>query len=674
MNKIISFFLLILSFNSFSQYGNEWIEYSQKYYTVKIVEDGFYKIDYTTLVNAGVPISSINTSNLQVFGFEKEQPILVEDGGDTSFDFGDYILFYAQGNTTWLDSLIYDAPEDVSNKYYPHYNDTITYFLTWNNSVSNKRISVEQDVSFGSYSANNYIFKKSIKEFHNYYAQGRNIEAVSLSDYTKGEGWVSNPINALDSYNRIDANMPTSFAYTGTGTPNVEGIAVSLGVSNASVGVGSDNHHFQLQYGTANTILHDISYSAYDLKKISFTFPASGIGSTTTRIRHQLINDLGVAADHQSVAFVELTYAHLPNLEGSDYIEFIHENHTSTTKSLYNFTNFGGTTPYVFSFGDGLKKLPMINTSGVYQVLVPNNLLGQTQKLIVLDENAIKNVASISPVNNTGSFTNFSTTNFNDAYLILTHKSLSSSVSEYKQYRESFEGGNYNVISANVDELYLQFGGGVPKHVLGLSRFQLYAYEKALVEKPNHVFIIGKGVREANESYLQQTNGTRQSVFAYNYCLVPSYGFPASDILMTHHLLNNDYIPLVPIGRLAARNNSEVSIYLDKVKAYELEQVQSDPYTLQSKYWQKDILHFGGGSTASEQAIFKNYLLQFENVLEDSKFAGHVTSFHKSVSDPIDPVTLFSVTDKINEGVSLMTFFGHAYAGGFDQNVDDPES
>ena len=30
---------------------------------------------------------------------------------------------------------------------------------------------------------------------------------------------------------------------------------------------------------------------------------------------------------------------------------------------------------------------------------------------------------------------------------------------------------------------------------------------------------------------------------------------------------------------------------------YEQQQVDTDPYTIDSKYWQKDILHFAGGGT-----------------------------------------------------------------------------
>ena len=151
MKKILSILFIVISFWGSSQYGNEWIDYSQKYFSFKIAEDGIYKLDYNVLSLSGVPVGSISPDDFQIFGFEKEQAILVEDGGDGSFDFGDYILFYAQQNTTWLDSLIYDLPENVGNRYYPHYNDTITYFLTWNNFGNHSRIVEETDVNFSTY-------------------------------------------------------------------------------------------------------------------------------------------------------------------------------------------------------------------------------------------------------------------------------------------------------------------------------------------------------------------------------------------------------------------------------------------------------------------------------------------------------------------------------------------
>ena len=95
-------------------------------------------------------------------------------------------------------------------------------------------------------------------------------------------------------------------------------------------------------------------------------------------------------------------------------------------------------------------------------------------------------------------------------------------------------------------------------------------------------------------------------------------------------------------------------------------------YNVPDKFWQKEILHFGGGANIQEQTQFRNYLQGYESELENGLFGGNVTSFFKTVSDPVDPVTLFEVNDYINSGVSIMTFFGHASADGFDQNVDEP--
>src|SRR3989338_7951885 len=154
------FTLLLFFCSSYGQaqtYGNEWINYSQKYYAFKVypnnlptyfgdlsnVETGIYMLDYPTLVASGIPVSSFTTPNIQIFGREREIPLHIVDGGDNTMDPGDYILFYTERNDGWLDSILFDAPEENGNPYYSLYNDTIQYFFTWNNSSSNLRYVVE---------------------------------------------------------------------------------------------------------------------------------------------------------------------------------------------------------------------------------------------------------------------------------------------------------------------------------------------------------------------------------------------------------------------------------------------------------------------------------------------------------------------------------------------------
>ncbi len=669
-NRLLIIATLFCSTVGFSQYGNEWIDYSQQYFSFKIHKNGVYKLDYSQLQLAGVPVDFIAPDNFQIFGFEKQQEIWIEGGADGSFDPGDFIVFYGKKNTTWLDSLLFDDPDQVANKYYPLYNDTIHYYLSWNTTGVNARIDEEVDVDFASYTPVPYFLKTSYKEGHVLYMEGYKVSGMSKSTYGEGEGWFSDRFFMAAPVNYRDDLISTNYTYSGVGAPMVKCTAVSAGVSDAEYD-GLGNHHLRLQYGPANVTLFDTIFSGYQKNKFEFELPPAVLGGSTTRIRHQLVNDLGVVSDYQAVAFVEMIYPHTNILENLNTYQMTIPFNSFEPKSRYTFSNFVAPIPWAFTLGEEMKKIPVVITGSTYQVLIPNSVSGEQQDFILINQAAMLTPGEIKPINGTGYFTNFASVNYESAYLMISHSSLWSAAQAYKTYRESTPGGGHNVVLANVDELNHQFGGGVEKHVMGIRRFADYAYMQATV-KPSFLFIVGKGIREANEN-IATGFGMRQSALAYNACLVPTYGYPASDNLITARLEGNLWAPLIPTGRLAAKNEAEVYTYLDKVQLYEAQQDPLSSYSVESKLWQKEILHFGGGATASEQNTFKFYLQNYEQDLEDSKFGGNVTSYYKTVSDPVDPTILTEVTTEINNGVSLMTFFGHASADGFDQNIDDPE-
>ncbi|MFK8044905.1 MAG: C25 family cysteine peptidase [Crocinitomicaceae bacterium] len=672
MKLLLSCVFIFSTIVANAQFGNEWINYNQSYYSFKIVEDGVYKLDYNTLSNAGIPLATTQSNQFQLWGFEKEQAIFIEDGGDNSIDPGDYILFYGQKNTTWLDSLLFDSPSSMGNRYFPLYNDTITYFLTYNNSSNNLRIQEETDVAYNSYSPSPYFIQNRSIGYNIYYAHGYKTAGTSYSEYVSGEGWSSNYYNALwGGGNFKNTIFNTSHVYTGIGAPDVKVSSAIASLSNAPF-TGSANHHLQINVN--NTPYFDTLFSAYVKVNHSFSFAPTVITSNSTTIQHKAVNDQGAASDYQSVFYVDLSYPHTPNLDNSSYVDIDLVNGTGA-KTRLDFTNFNSNSPIAFAFDGVLKKIPVTQNASTHQVIVPNANSGK-QKFVLLDETEIMTVQSIEAVNGSGLFTDFSNSDFNDAYIIISHPKLWSSATQYKDYRASVAGGSKNCILANIEELYLQFGGGVPKQIMGIRRFEHYAFNSALNEKPNHVFLIGKGIREASEgTALANHDGARLNITSYKNCLVPTFGYPASDALISHNLEGNIMSPLIPIGRLAATTDNDVITYLDKVKDYELVQSQTSVYTIQNKLWQKEILHFGGGSTSFEQSLFKSYLSNYESKLEDTLFGGNVHSYYKTTSDPINPVSLSEVTDRINEGVSFMTFFGHASAvTGFDSNVDDPNN
>jgi hypothetical protein len=154
---VIVFFCFIGFFLNAQNYGNEWINYSQKYYVFNVIQTGLHKIDYSTLVSSGIDVQQFSSANMQVFGREKEIPLLMEDGGDGSFNPGDYFLFFAQQNDGWLDYSLYEDSSWIGNPKYSLYNDTIQYFFTWNNSSNNKRFIVETDINFSGLTAADFV-------------------------------------------------------------------------------------------------------------------------------------------------------------------------------------------------------------------------------------------------------------------------------------------------------------------------------------------------------------------------------------------------------------------------------------------------------------------------------------------------------------------------------------
>jgi hypothetical protein len=674
MKHLALFVILVGTFWSSGQnYGNEWIDYNQQYYKFPVTETGIYQITFSSMVAAGIPASSISPSDFQVYGRERELPLKVVDGGDNSFDVGDYIEFFAERNDGWLDSILYDDPNTIGNPVYSLYNDTIYYFLSWGSGV-NKRYSAENDINFPVYSPRDYFLQKTTRNYNSNFYGGYSFLNSYSSYYEPGEGWGGANLNGASGAS-LTIGVSTPSPYTGIGAPPVQFQGKSHANSNAAF-TGTGNHHLRWEVGTNNLVLYDEVFSGYRHTIANEPFSVNNLSNGTTNVFFKIIGDQGAITDYQSVNYVELIYPRSPNLNNQSFIDFTIENSPTQAKNRYDFTNANLVNPRCFVTG-GLvsRSIPMVQNGGLWQVLIPNSGNGVNQRIIIASETEIKPITLLTPVNGSGFFTPYTTFNFEEAYLIYYQMSLENGATQYQAYRASATGGGHNALKFDVDELYMQFGGGIPKHALGLRRLAQMAYDLS-TEKPVGLLILGKGVREANEVNSLLGAGTRKNATSYNMNLVPSYGYPSSDICFTSKFNGtNSWRPFIPIGRVSARNNNEVVAYLEKVQVYESAQDQSDVYDKPNKEWQKQVLHFGGGSVLSEQNLFQGYLNNMKNIIENQQFGGNVSSYFKDNSNPFNPVLTTDVNQKIENGVSLMTFFGHGSAGGgFDQNVDNPQN
>ena len=650
-------------------YGNEWIDYSQKFYGFKIVQNGLYRIDYATLTNNGVPISGINPSNFQIFGKDKEVPLYMVDNGDNSFDSGDYFLFYAYKNDGWLDSVMYPNPEQMANPGVSLINDTITYFFSWKNSGTGLRFVLQPDQNYSNYTPSPFVRSEFRSQYSNSYCEGQVEDKASGSIYSRGEGYGAAELATETTDVSASIPIPTPNVYMGaTGLPVKLEYRLSSNSSGKNITNPNQtilNHHTRITFGASNTLLIDTTYWDYHQLKEVTNLPISSLSNGVTNLNHEIIMDLNVTTQRQILTYAMLSYPRLPIGNNLPFDRFFVPN--GAVKSRVDLSNFSGSAPLVLSFGSVARyEIPTVN-AGVVQFIVPNNTWSNETEVLVVDMNNTLPVGPLTPVNGTGTFTDFSTMNLDSALIFVYHPSLASSKDSYASYRSSMSGGAHNVLSANINELYLQFSSGIIKHPLSISRFVNFIHGNSS-QKPEGLLLIGKGVTVSD---------TRYSPSAFANCLIPPMGFPSSDIALTSNLISNDtWEPLVPTGRLSMTTNMEVENYLSKIEQYEEAQNNVGLNFAETKNWQKQLLHFVGGQDILQQTQFQGYMNQMKAIVEDTMFAGNVTNFFKTSSNPLDPNVVTSVTQRIEDGVSIMNFFGHAAASnnGFEINIDEPSN
>ncbi len=140
--------------------GNNFAENSVlaegDWYKISVQKSGIYKVTYSMLKEMGVDADNINPQNIRLYGNGGgmlpelnsttvpddliENAIWVEDGGDNSFDEGDYFLFYGESPVKWVYEPINLAFSHIENLY----SDYTYYFITVGDTPGKRIQTVEQ--------------------------------------------------------------------------------------------------------------------------------------------------------------------------------------------------------------------------------------------------------------------------------------------------------------------------------------------------------------------------------------------------------------------------------------------------------------------------------------------------------------------------------------------------
>lgn len=626
MKRLVSaFFFIFIVVSASGQFGHEWIRYDQPYFKIPVAKDGLYRISFTDLQEAGISVSP-DPKTFQLFHRGVEQSILVQGEEDGQFNITDFIEFYGERNDGKMDTELYQNASLQPHTFYNLYSDTTSYFLTFG-SVLGKRISFFTGSSTGL-SEETYHWCEKFLILKQNYSSGIDFGVVQQTIFDAGEGWMGVPIYQNQQSNYVMEGVTETAP--SAGMPSLEILLT---------GRGPMTHNVEIYAGLR--LLSTISFTGFQSYKHLQSLEWADIGMDGTISINIKVTGAG-GPDRVSAGYIRLRFPQQINMSGTaektfllpenpGNISFIKIQNPLPETRLFDITDPGDVIQF------------QTEVSGSLNAVIPSTIV----KRKILATKVVQ-----SPPLKRVSFRNINPALHN--YIIITHPLLRKTalgyidpVKAYADYRASPEGGGYDTLTINIGQLYDQFNFGEksPRAIFQFMKFL------ASVKLPGYLFLIGKGL-DVNHAYFRNP-----SAFPSYKDLVPSAGYPGSDMAFTSGLSGSSPAHAVATGRLTAMNSTEVASYLNKVKTTE-----ALPFDDLNR---KNILHLSGGIEAQEPPLFRGILQKFEGVAETFFLGGNV----KAISKQSTNIKVINIADEVNKGLGLITFFGHSAPNTLDFDI-----
>ncbi|MFY0625829.1 MAG: hypothetical protein JXR07_06030 [Reichenbachiella sp.] len=631
--------LLVLLFMAWSTispaqpYGNEWIESNQNYFKFKIKESGIYRINRSDLLNGGFPVGSIDPRRIQIYNHGEEIAIKIEGQSDGVFDNDDFIEFYAKSIDGTSDTELYFEQNSQPHDLYNLFSDSAVYFLTYRLDLGNGlRMEEFFENNIGNLPAEN-SYKSTIVQINSsrYYA-GRSYnpsQQVLLGDYDNGEGWTGEFASRGQSLN---------FTLTGLNDQYSSGSVPRLKL--LLQGANNNAHNIDIYVGPSSSALRLVSTAEFngdDSFLVEQDLLLSDLSASGEIAIRATINGVNGAADRAAVSYMSVTYERAFDLNNNEF-QNIQLNAIPIGKSYIELTNAPNNV-HIYDITE--KENPIIigfNASGSDINAIVDNT--SSIRELYLQSNT-KSIAGLIEVD----FSSIDPTSFN--LLVVTHSSLRENTSDgqtdqvlaYKNYRESLQGGGHQVLITNIDQLFDQFNYG-EQSPLAIRRFCQYMYDNG---SPDFLFLIGKASNNSANYYRQnpETSTTRH--------FVPTYGHPGSDAAFTAGFDGGRGYETIATGRINADSPDHVQAYINKV--IEEESLPVDNLR------RKNLVHLSGGNSENELNAFRFFIDGFAEAAADKWLGGESAQISKNNNSAVE---LINISDEINEGTMMVTFFGHS--------------
>lgn len=518
---------------------------SGDWYKIGVTEDGVYKITYNTLAALGIDMSTVNPTNIRIFGngggmlpynnasFRhddlQENAIYVEGEGDGVFNGNDYILFYAQGPHTWKQT------GSVFSHQFNLFSDTAYYFISPNYfGAPAKRVSPA--VAPGSAST-------TVTQF-----DGRDFyERDVFNLINSGRNWYGENFNVTTSYN-FEFNFPNIVS--------TQQARLKTNLAARTIGASSS---FSIT----------VSGQASDFKTIN------GVSAGyTNQFANTTISELlyTPTANRQTIS-IDFTKGNSSGIGWLDYIEIQARRQLIMAGSQMMFRDLAsvGNGPARFVLGG------WNNTIRVWDITDPTTV----------EAMVMQNGEFIAPTDSLKEFIAFADENYKTPYrvgkvenqnlhamgvaelTIVAPRMFLNQAEELAEIHRNVDNMTVNVVEDEM--IYNEFSSGA-QDITAIKDFMRMFYERAgadTTQMPQYLLLFGDGSYDLKDRVSGNTN------------ILPSY-HSANSLLPTQSYVSDDYFGLLDategdavtdvidlgVGRFPINTVAQAQNAVNKVREY----------------------------------------------------------------------------------------------------------
>ena len=610
------------------------------WYKVGVTSTGVYTIRKSQLVAMGMN-GSVNPQNLRVYGNggamlpERnniyypddliENAVYVAGEGDGTFDDGDFILFYAQGPTTWK----YDTSKEIFKQTKNLYADTAWYFVTADAGPGKRLLpQAESDLTASA----------TATTFTDYAFVENDEENLLIS----GRKFVGNRMEVVNSH-AFSFNFPNLTSGPHKLASNL--LARGLTATNYTIDVGSQSYTQPIN-GLAN-----LDYLSTFARENESVFTFTGTSST--------INVSVAKPANSSIGWI-------------DYLTVNVQRNLALSGAATAFRNqqlVGAGQVVQYEVGNANSSTRIWEVTNLYDArLQTANLSGSTLRFKQTADSlrefvAVDYSSSGFPSPISGGFVpnqNLHGLATPDV-IIVTSPKLLNQAKALAQHHINFEG--YSVVVAEDKAIYNEFSSG-KQDIAGIRNFVRMFYERGGSnpdEMPKYLILFGDGTYRPKEINAGGTTllPTYESVESLN----PIGSYASDDFFGLLDPTEGTSIQSagagaldIGVGRLPASNETEAAVLVNKIIHYSTSQVSMGDW--------RNVLCFvaddeDGGDHVDQAEVVSNIIAQNHPEYNIDKIYLDAYPQETGAGGQTYPQVNTAIANRVEQGALMVNYAGH---------------